>query len=113
MHLILAENFNGLGYAILGLFSALVASLLALAALVPASRGNRSTTLAMAAPAFVIGVLLTLAMIYGFVTAGLHDPDYTLHDFVVPWLVFAAPPLATSVLAVSVMYLRRRTPAMR
>jgi hypothetical protein len=112
MHLILAENFNGLGYVMLGCLVALLVSLVALAALVPASRGNRQATLAMAAPAFVIGVLLTLAMGYGFITAAMRDPDYELRDFAVPWLVIAGPPLGTSLLAVAVLWLRR-APAAR
>jgi hypothetical protein len=113
MHFILAENFNGLGYVMLGLAAAVLASLLALFALAPASRGNRPATLAMAAPAFLIGLALTAAVCYGFVTDGLHDPDYELRDFLAPWLVMAGPPLATSLLALTVLWLRRRTRAAR
>ena len=78
-----------------------------------AGRGNRTTTLAMAAPAFLIGLAITAAVCYGFVTDGLRDPDYTLRDFLAPWLVFAGPPLATSLLAVMVLWLRRGAPATR
>jgi len=113
MHFILAENFNGLGAVMLGLAGAVLASLLALFALAPASRGNRAATLAMAAPALLIGLAMTAAVCYGFVTDGLRDPDYTLRDFLTPWLVFAGPPLVTSLLAVTILWLRRRAPAAR
>lgn len=109
MHLFLAESLDGWLFAAAALLGGLLTSLLALAALVPARQRNRPLTFALAAPAFVVVLLVTLWVGYGLITDGLHDPDYSLADFAVPWLIMAGPSLATGLLAVAVLWVRTRT----
>jgi hypothetical protein len=108
MHPILAENLNGWLFAAAVFFGGLIASVLALCALVPAWRGNRRSAFVLASPALVIGVLMTLWGGYWFITDGMRDPDYSLSDFVLPWLVMAGAPLATSLLAIVVLVFSTR-----
>ena len=105
MHTILAEALDGWLVAAAAFFGGLAASILALGALVPARQRNRPLMLALAAPAFIVGVLVTLWIGYGFVTDGLHDPDYSMSDFAIPWLIMAGPSFATSLLAVVFFWL--------
>jgi hypothetical protein len=110
MHPILAENLNGWLFAAALFFGGLLASILALCALIPAARRNRARTLALAAPALIVGLLVTLWTGYGFITDGMRDPSYSLRDFFTPWIMFAGPPLACGLLAVAVLWIRIRTP---
>ena len=106
---ILAENLDGWLFGAALFFGGLLVSILALVALVPAARRNRAGTFALAAPALVVGLLITLWVGYGFITDGLRDPDYSIRDFLTPWLVMAGPPLACGLLAVAVLIFRTRT----
>jgi hypothetical protein len=108
MHPILAENIDGWLFGAAVLFGGLIASVLALCALVPARQRNRRLTFTLAAPALVVGLLVTLWAGYGFITDGLHDPDYSVSDFAIPWLVMAGPSFATSLLAIIVLGLSTR-----
>ena len=110
MHFILAENINGWLFAAAVFFGGLLASILALAALVPAARRNRAATFGLAAPALLVGLLVTIWAGYEFVTDGMHDPDYSIRDFLAPWFMLAGPPLACGLLAVAVLWIRIRTP---
>lgn len=110
MHL-LAENIDGWLYAAAAFFGGLLASLLALCALVPAWQRNRRLTFALAAPAFLVVVLDTLWIGYGFVTDGLHDPDFSISDFLIPWTMMAGPALLTGLLAIAVLWVRTRQAA--
>lgn len=105
MQPILAENLDGWLFGAAVLFGGLLASVLALCALVPARKNNRPLTFALAAPAFVVALLVTLCAAYGFITDGLHDPDSSIGDFAVPWLMLAGPSFATSLLAIIVLSL--------
>jgi hypothetical protein len=89
-------------------FGGLVASVLALGAVVPAWRGNRVRTIALAAPALVVVLLVTIWTGYEYLTDGLRDPDLSIDDFVAPWLFLAGPSFAASLLAISVLLLRKR-----
>jgi hypothetical protein len=111
MHAILAENLNGWLFGAAVLFGGLLASVLALCALVPARQGNRGWTWALVSPAFVVGLLVTVGAGYGMVTDGVRDGDYSVGDFAIPWLVLAGPSLATGLLAVVVLGLRMRRSA--
>ena len=111
MHGILAENIDGWLIGAAAFFGGLLASVLALCALVPACQRKRAATFALAAPAFVVGVLATAWVGYGYITTGLHDSEYDVSDFLIPWLCMAAPSLTTSLLAVLVLGLcMRRSP---
>jgi len=110
MQPILAESLDGWLFAGMVFFGGLIASALALCALAPARQGNRPLTITLAAPAFVVAMLATLLLAYGVITDGLRDPDYSISDFAIPWLMLAGPPLATSVLAIAVLWFRTRTP---
>jgi hypothetical protein len=110
MHPILAENLDGWLFGALLLFGGIIASVLALCALVPARRRNRRLTFILVAPAFLIVVLVTGMMIYAFITDGLHNPDYSFSDFAIPWLMLGGPSFATGLLALAVLRHRMRTP---
>ena len=107
---ILAENIDGGLFAAAAFLGALLTAVLALAALIPASRRDRRGTLLLAAPALLAVLLVTGGVAYGFVTDGLHDPDSSPSDFVAPWLIFAGPPLAAAALALAVLWVRTRSP---
>ena len=85
MHSIFAEALGGWLLAAGILFGGLGTAVLALVALFPASRGNRSLTLSLSAPALILGALVTFWFGYGYVTSGLHDPDFEVgHDLFMP-----------------------------
>src|SRR5437016_3876523 len=105
MHIMLAEDIGGWLLAAGALFGGLFASILALCALVPACKGKRSLTLALSAPAFVVGVVVTAWLGYGYIGYGLHDSDFDFgHDFFMPWILMAGPALATGLLALVVLW---------
>jgi len=107
MHIMLADSIDGGILAILVFGGGLVAAVVALAGLVPAWQGNRVVTLVMIAPAFVCGLVITIYCVHGYVTEGLHNPDYELRDFMLPWVFLAGPPLTTSLLAFCVLCYKR------
>ena len=107
---ILAENITGWLIAAAVFFGGLLAALLALGAIIPAFQGNRKLTLALISPAALAVVLATLWIGYGYLTDGLHDPDYSIDDFLIPWSMFAGPPLVAGLLAVFVLWLKMRQP---
>jgi hypothetical protein len=107
MHDILAEDITGGLIAATAFLGALIASVLALCALVPAWKGDRRLTFALAAPAMIAGVLATLWIGYGFVTDGTRDPD-DWKLLVGLLMLMAGPPLATSLLAIGVVEWSRR-----
>ena len=104
MFLILADNIDGGLYAAAALFGELVATALALCAVVPARQRKGWQTLAMTAPAMIVTLLVTIYIGYGYVTFG-RDPDFSLSDFAGLWLIGAGPPLATSLLAIVAFWL--------
>ena len=108
---ILAENIDGWLFAAAAFFGGLIAAVLALCALAPAWKRNRRLTFALASPGFAVVLLMTLWMGYGFITDGLHDPDYSISDFAGPWVIMAGPSLVTSLLAMVVLALRVRRAA--
>jgi hypothetical protein len=111
MHPILAENIDGWLIAAAAFFGGLLASGIALFALVPAWLGHRRLTFALAAPAFAVGILATIWIGYGFLTDGVRDSDSSFSDFAAPWTMMAGPSFATSFLAVVVLALRTRRTA--
>jgi len=106
MNVMLADSIDGGILAFLIVCGGLAASLLALCALVPASFGNRTLTFILTAPAFACGLLITLYFAYGYVRDGLHNPDFELRDFTLPWAFMAGPSLATSFAAAFVLWLK-------
>lgn len=107
MHCILAEDIGPWLLAAGALFGGLGLSVLALGALLPAWKGHRLLTLALAVPAFLLGIVVTLWLGFGSL-AEIHDPDFEFgHDLFLPWLFMAGPSLVTSVLAVTVLCIRR------
>ena len=100
----LAESLDGwlLGAAML--FGGLVASVLALGAIVPARKGNRRLTLMLAGPAFFVVVIDSLWLGYAWASSGLHDSVYSVRDLAVPWVIMAGPSLVTAVLAMTVYW---------
>ena len=93
------------------LFGGLALSVLALVALFPTSKGNRSATLVLAAPALILGVILAGWRVQGYLGYRPTDPSYNpTPDFVMDLLIMAGPSLLPSSLAVAVLlYKRRRT----
>src|SRR5206468_2460170 len=104
----LAEDIGGWLLAAGALFGGLGVSVLALGALIPASKGNSSLTFILSVPAFALGLIVSAWFGYGYIKDGFHDPDSEIgHDFIVPWLLMAGPALLTSLLAVSVLWLKK------
>jgi hypothetical protein len=87
----------------------LVVSVIALAALVPAWRGNRTLAIGLASPALVAVVLVTGFVVYGYLTDGLKNRDYSASDFVIPWVIFAGLPAITGGVAMGLALARRRS----
>ena len=109
MQIMLAEDLGGWLLAGSVLFGGLGFSVLALGALIPAWKGDRVFTLLLAAPAFVLGVIVTGWLVHGYVGRAPADPSYNpTPDFVMDWIFMAAPALVTSLLAVTVLWNKRR-----
>lgn len=108
MHILLADSIDGGILAILFVLGGLVASVLALIALVPAFQGSWKQALVFCSPALIYGLGMTVYFLYGYLTDGLHDPDAEPRDFILPWAFMAGPALATGLLAILVA--RRKRP---
>ena len=109
MHPILADIQGDWLTAAGVLLGGICTTLLALGAVIPAWRGNRLLTFALAAPAFLLGVVATIWLGRGDETMGRTDGlERTGSDVVVLWILLAGAPLITSLLVVSILYLRRR-----
>jgi hypothetical protein len=108
MHVILADSIDGGIEALLFVLGGLAVSALALCALVPAWLGQRALTFTLAVPAFICGLAVTVYFVWGYLKDGLNDPNSDLRDFIFPWIVMAGPALATSSLAVFVLWFKRR-----
>ncbi len=106
MQIILAESLNGWIFAHFLTLGGLFASLLALGAIIPAWKRHRLRAVTLAAPAFIVVVLVTLWAAYEYFTVGLGDPDVSLSDYSEPWLFLAGPSFATGVLAMLVLLFR-------
>jgi hypothetical protein len=109
MHPIFAEALGGWIFAAAMMFGGLAASLLSLGALFPAWRGDRLRTITFVAPAFIVTLLVTLWIGYGYITDGLRDPRFSISDFMMPWLFLAGPSFATTLLAILVLWFRKGT----
>jgi len=99
----LADSIDGGILMILFLFGGPVAALLALFALVPAWRGDWSSTFILAGPAFVCGLAVTLCFTCGYIKDDIHEP----RNFFLLWVIMAGPAITTSLLAVFVLWFRR------
>lgn len=112
MHVMLADSIDGGIFAILVLFCGFAASLLALAGLVPAWRGNKTGTIVLVLPALVAGLVITCWFGGGYIKDGLHDPESDFaHDFLMPWIVLSGAPFGTALLGIFVLWCRRRKQA--
>jgi hypothetical protein len=114
-HVILADSIDGGILMILLIGCGLAVSVLALIGLIPAWQGSRSGTLVLAGPAFLAGIAATIYCVWWvFFGAGPGDRgDRGL--FLALWAILAGPPIATSLLAVICLWLRRarqRVPAL-
>jgi hypothetical protein len=114
MYVILASEGEGMFIAAILLFGGYAASLLALAALVPALRGNRTSTYKMIAPAVIVTLVFMVLVVGGFVEA-LYNSYYNngklldrLLDLLMGLVFYASAPLITSVLAFIVLRYRNR-----
>jgi hypothetical protein len=83
--------------------------LLALAAIVPAWQRRRLRAITLAAPAFIVVVLVTLWATYEYFTIGAGDPDTSFSDFAAPWFFLAGPSFLAGVLAILVSLFRGTT----
>ena len=109
MPIMFADSIDGGILMILICGGGLVAALLALLGLFPASEGNKAATLFLIAPAFFAGVLLTGWMGFGYLRDGRHDPETDFaHDFLMPWIFLAGAPIFTCLLGISVLWMKRR-----
>lgn len=109
MNAMLADDIDGGILVILILLVVAGTCLLGLGALIPAARGDRKLTLALSAPAFLAGILVTVWLVVGFITERMHETEIEplgteLSYLVMPWLVMAGPPFAISLLAVLVLW---------
>jgi hypothetical protein len=86
-------------------------SLLALVALIPASRGKRLVAFALAAPALLDGIGVSVWLLVQFLGAK-HDPAYTgaISDLVGDLIFMAGPPLLTGCIAVLVILAKSASP---
>ena len=107
MTIMLAEDLTGWGIAALLFFGGAFASLLALGALVPASRGKRRLTITLIAPAIIIVILTTCYFSYIYTLNKVHDHEEVMENYVHPWLIMAGPALVTSLLTGFVLWLNR------
>jgi|ERR1043165_4209678 hypothetical protein len=109
MPVMLAEDIGGWLFAGGVLLGGFATSVLALSALIPAWKGKRAFTLLLAAPAFVLGVSATIWRVHGYMRQSPADSSYNpTPDFIFELLIMAAPALATSLLAVTVLWYKRR-----
>src|SRR5215469_9355808 len=106
-HVILADSFDFGGLIILLVGGGLALSVLALIALIPAWQGSRAGTLVLAGPALFFGIAATLYFAWGFLRYDMSNANFELMDILGPWIVFAGPPLASSLLAVICLWFRR------
>lgn len=108
MHIMFAEDIGGwlIGGGLF--FGGLGASVLALIALFPASKGVWPLTIGLIAPAVIIVVLATCWLAQGYFLRGNHDREEIIENYVQPWFVMAFLPLVTSLLACLVLWFKRR-----
>lgn len=107
--MILADSIDGGILALLFLGAGLVASVLALGGLFPASKGNKLLTFCLITPALIVGVSVTIWLGVGYVKENLHDPDFEFgHDLLMPWIFLAGPAFAASLLGMLVLWVKRR-----
>jgi hypothetical protein len=108
MHPILADVQGDWLTAAGLLLGGICTSLLALGAVIPAWRGKRPLTFVLAAPAFLLGVAATFWLGSGNRMGRSDTVEQTGGDAVAVWMLMAGAPLFTSLLVVSVLFLRRR-----
>jgi hypothetical protein len=102
---ILAEDIGGWLLAGMLVTAGLASALLALLALIPASRGNRSAAIFMTAPALLAAVAVTLFVIGNMIRDHVRGSDTgTLSDAFFSWLIFVGPPLLTGGIATLVIW---------
>jgi hypothetical protein len=102
--MMLAEEIGG--FLILGglLIGGIISAILALVALFPAARGNRSLAIKLILPAICV-VLLSICWIgSGFIQVGFHDEHFRVADALHMWLCVAALPLVTGFIAAFVLW---------
>ena len=106
----LAEDIGGWLFALLVMAGGLVASVVALIALVPAFRGHWQLAIALSVPAVAVGLLVAAWMVYSFFSSGsMRDPEAdVVHDFFMPWAVMGGPALVTGMLGMTVAMVKRK-----
>jgi hypothetical protein len=104
----LAEDIGGWLVAGGLLLGSLATSVLALGALYPASRGMRSLTLVLIAPASIMAFLAIYYFASAFIHRDFHDREEIIVNYIQPWLLMGFPPLATSVLSGGLLLWKRR-----
>jgi len=107
MKVMLAEQMGG--YLIVAgfLLAGIIASILALAAIVPAARGNRPLAIKLIFPASVV-VFLSLCYVgAAFIVTTLHHEHFPLSDAFMLWLFVGALPFCTLALTALVLWIKR------
>lgn len=103
MNLILAEDIGGWLAAGTLLLAGVISSLLALLALIPASKGIRSAAILLGAPA----VLTTLSVTAWIIIETIRhrgSPESSVSDMFISWLMLAGLPLLTGGIAFWVIW---------
>jgi hypothetical protein len=108
MRVILGEDLTGWLAAAVFLFGGLGASILALCALVPASRDNRPLTLGLIAPAMLMFLWVTCWLAHSYFLRENPDREELIENYVEPWFLMALPPLITGLLPCFVLWFKKR-----
>jgi len=107
MHVIFAEAIGGMLVVVALMLAGLAASVLALFALRPAARGERSSTLKLIAPAAILGLVNLCVWVFGAVEIVSAGHSEMLLGYIRQWFMFIAAPLTTSLLSVIVLWRSR------
>ncbi len=98
MPIMFAEDIGGWLVAGGVLFGSWATSMLALIALVPATRGRRRLTLCLITPALIMAVVAVCYFANMYAHRESHDREEIFVNYIQPWFFMGLPPLATSAL---------------
>ena len=105
MSVILAEDIGGWLLAGGVLARGVVSSLLALLALIPASRGKRSIAITLLTPSLIVSTGVTIWLVTQFIGNHRHGIDVAIgSDLIGPWIFMAGPSFLTGVIAILVTW---------
>jgi hypothetical protein len=107
MHPILADSIDGGILVTMVLFGGVVTSVLALIALFPAKKGNRTLTLCLSIPALIMGMVATVWLAWQYYRQSPHDSSSEIGFSIIAWMILAGPALLTGLLALTVLWIKR------